>query len=726
MSNAVPTAGGAQALASSVPVNIPLFAPGPIGTPLATGLGGAIGSDYRPARSHLLFVEFAGRLSRLSLIPSATVVSSGTAVIKGTYLFDFDTGQMSGVGEPIHPPYDVWWEQETSTARKLVPESGARLHRLGAVDYAAITHAELLGLAYGTAAIDGSVGAANQLADGTVFAVRTSQGNYAKVKVVAYGYDLKVQWTTWHVDPAYKVLGTGYSQPEDVKVSADEKHAYVTERTGTLLRVDLAAANRASAEVIASGLTAPHQIHLDEARNQAFVVEFNTASPAAGRLVRIDLGTHAQTTVAGGLQGAVGLVVTQDLQFAYVSEQTTGPDQGRVVRIRLDTGHREVIAKGLTAPFFLTWTDPGETGILVAERDPANRVTRIDLSSGVVTKQTVLPSVAFRPSSVAVTSPTELLVCSDQEIGRYQLTASVFHPAGPVLLGIGHVPVDRISRSSPPNPLSDGYADTTADPGYFFQVKDAPFGGTLAVMLNHDRAFADGARFYKLMVDGVEVKQGWTDYRWSTSTNHFEAQFIAPGSAGFYRVRPPSELWYNHWLGFMLDTGGLSNGLHTLAFRLFGAETLASELGSSADAGRSVLVRVDNTVPFVAIDKITHDGAPVNTCAIVSGGTDQFVFTITASESQQHLRDWSLVALWGDNRSGAVASDSYAAHVSPSKKWGGLTAAALPVWHATVAGDPSSTHCAHTFYLTAASRAIDGWNYLYSSSYHKSVTLMVP
>ena len=46
--------------------------------------------------------------------------------------------------------------------------------------------------------------------------------------------------------PSYAVLGTGYTTPEDVKASADGAHAYVTERTGDLVKVDLSSANRAS------------------------------------------------------------------------------------------------------------------------------------------------------------------------------------------------------------------------------------------------------------------------------------------------------------------------------------------------------------------------------------------------------------------------------------------------------------------------------------------------
>ena len=50
------------------------------------------------------------------------------------------------------------------------------------------------------------------------------------------------------------------------------------------------------------------------------------ASP--GHLWRIDLTTGTKTAVVSNLEFGVGLVLSADLQYAYVSEQTTGPDKG--------------------------------------------------------------------------------------------------------------------------------------------------------------------------------------------------------------------------------------------------------------------------------------------------------------------------------------------------------------------------------------------------------------
>ena len=232
-------------------------------TVLVSGLGGAIGCDLRRAQNQLLFVEYNGKLSRLNLFRTGTIVSSGTGVLHGTWHFDFDTGaQVSG-----GPGADVWWEQMTAVLRQLVPQNGAALVNLGPVDFASITPDTLSSLTYSTTPIDGNNDPSNKLTTNDVFAVRTSSGNYAKVKVVAYGYDLQLHWVTYHLDAPYQVLGTGYTNPEDVKASADGAHAYVTERNGDLVRVALANANRPMATVVASGMTAPQQMFLDEAHH---------------------------------------------------------------------------------------------------------------------------------------------------------------------------------------------------------------------------------------------------------------------------------------------------------------------------------------------------------------------------------------------------------------------------------------------------------------------------
>jgi hypothetical protein len=182
-----------------------------------------------------------------STAPQQTVVSSGQAVLRGTWMFDFDAGAESTSG-------DVWWEQQTATERQLVPQGQAALVNLGAVDFDALGLTQLAGQAYSTTPIPGNldrfivedveraelldaeprqlrpgggpflkpigrvppggpvrrrIPGRNDLTAGDVFAVRTRSGNYARVKVIEYGYNLTLQWVTMRpgsAEPLYGVI----------------------------------------------------------------------------------------------------------------------------------------------------------------------------------------------------------------------------------------------------------------------------------------------------------------------------------------------------------------------------------------------------------------------------------------------------------------------------------------------------------------------------------------
>ena len=168
-------------------------------TQLATGLGGAIGSDYVQSLNEVYFVEYNGRVSVIDLVrPPAGTVSQGTIVITGTWIFDCEAGTLGGAGGAG----DIWWEQIDTVRRQMTPRNGARSSNLGLVDFNAITAVQLQNLPYSTTPIPGNNDASNRLVVGDVFAVLTNAGNFAKFKVLSYGYDLKVQWATYKLGPA--------------------------------------------------------------------------------------------------------------------------------------------------------------------------------------------------------------------------------------------------------------------------------------------------------------------------------------------------------------------------------------------------------------------------------------------------------------------------------------------------------------------------------------------
>jgi hypothetical protein len=531
-------------------------------TQLASGLGGAIGSDFRNAQQQLIFVEYAtGKLSALNLFPAAAIVAQSTnTVLKGTWSFDFDTGNESAAGADA----DVFWEQETAVARRMAPQNGAKIINLGAVNFATLTAANLQSLPYTTTPIIGNDDATNRLTVNDVFAVQTTKGNYAKVQVLAYGYDLTIKWVTYNIGSGYTVLGTGYHQPEDVKLSTDGVHAYITERTGDLVRIALSSPNRSAATVIASGMTAPQQMYLDEVHNAAYVVEY--ASP--GRLLKIDLTTGAKTPIAIGLVNPVGVVLSSDLQYAYVSEQTIGTDLGRISSIQLSSGTRTTLAKGLTAPFFLTWADDAEDALLVPQRNPSNSILSVNVTSGATNIiATGLPS---NPSSVALPLPGEMLICCDAVIEEVNFT--LFALNGPLLIGIGLVPFDRVNIAPGP---TQGMANTSVDVDPPYYVDNAPFGGTLPIMVNFQTAANAGASYYQVLVDGVPRTDSWTNYKWNGTANVLQTINISTvgPSFGCYPVHPVSELmlWESPALGDMLDTRALANGLRTIVLNFLDA-----------------------------------------------------------------------------------------------------------------------------------------------------------
>jgi hypothetical protein len=124
--------------------------------------------------------------------PAANIVSEGEGVLRGIWFFDFDAGK-----ETSGPLSDVWWEQQTAIQRQLVPQGSASLVGLGVRNFDAITLDDLQRLTYGTAPILGNADGSNQLVPGSVFAVLTHGHNYAKVKVLEYGYNLKLGWVTY-------------------------------------------------------------------------------------------------------------------------------------------------------------------------------------------------------------------------------------------------------------------------------------------------------------------------------------------------------------------------------------------------------------------------------------------------------------------------------------------------------------------------------------------------
>ncbi|RBL88579.1 YncE family protein [Chitinophaga flava] len=604
---------------------------------LAANLAGAIGSRYLKNKNQLIFVEYDGFISTIDLAPvSATIISQGTTDIKGTWLFDCETGTNVSAGTTA----DIWWEQIDTVKRLMVPQGNAQIINLGIVDFNQITPAALQAYNYSNTAIVGNNDASNKLVNGDVFCVRTREGNYCKLMVVAYDYNLKVQWVTYKLTPTYKRIGSGYTNPEDIAVMANEQIAFVSERSGDIMKVNLASANRAAATVVCSGLTAPQQLWLDEAHMTAYVVEY--ANP--GNLFRIDLTTGTKTALYSGLNFPVGLTLSSDLSFAYVTEQGLSG----ISRIELSTGIKILIAGGLTAPFFLTWTDSTESRLLVAERDPANRISSVDVTKTSNNVNLFIGNTASRPSSIVATQPGSYCVCCNSEVDQYALMAST---GTGWYKGIGFVPWNLITAL--------GKADTTTQPAYPFQFpKDSPFGGTLPVNIDHYNAWGSGIKYYKVLIDGSPRFESWNDLRLNTTNGHYDIiELQKPDINGFYSVHNPAAMYYNSDLGCLLESTTVSNGQHTLLVEFYDAAHV-----QVSSMSNTLLINNEKCVASLDVPLLnTH---PANGCGYLKyiNATDQVTLRWSAAHPQG-FATWSFNIIKGLN--GGVYADSGALFPAP-------------------------------------------------------------
>ncbi len=106
--------------------------------------------------------------------------TSGRTVFPGTFMWDIETDQ---VGSP--PQSDLFFGYATDTERYLEVRPGAGIALVPAGGYETLKGSDLAAMSYGTEkVVDGPE--ARTMAEGTTLAVRTVEGNYAKLHIVGY------------------------------------------------------------------------------------------------------------------------------------------------------------------------------------------------------------------------------------------------------------------------------------------------------------------------------------------------------------------------------------------------------------------------------------------------------------------------------------------------------------------------------------------------------------
>ncbi|MDD5523576.1 MAG: YncE family protein [Kiritimatiellae bacterium] len=529
-------------------------------------------------------------------------------------------------------------------------------------------------------------------------------------------------------------IASGFTHPEDVQLDMAHGLAYVTTRddsgtTGALWRVNTATGIKS---MVTFNLGAPQQLALDIANKQAYVVGYDD-----GRLRRINLYTGSKTPVFMGLAHPVGLAITKDAKFAYVTEQDA---PARVTKIDLINGIKDplAVATGFTAPFFLAWTDASQNALYAAERDPANKVSLVDLITR--TKSDMITGLPLLPSGIAVLSGgTPAYVTTNNNIVKVDL--SLLTTSDPVFMGVGHIPYSKIN---------DGFA-TCMDAACILKVRHAPFGGTPQIFANLTNFVNLGATHCEVIVTkgGVSqpLAQSWYTFKWNSATMQSDQVSIAPAEMGTRYLIPldldpadskwkyRAELWYHPFQIMTWPSG--EDGTYQFQIKIYkkSGATWTDITYKLPAALNNLTLRIDNTPPVVSISEISQGGTIIEACEIVKIGSNAFTFKINAYDPNGHLYSYGLSAMYGDNKSCAVASESYESydptpeiplpppgkHAGEGPLWNGYMNKIVPA-----ASWSAQCNCAYTFYLGVWKRTIDGWNWIMYRDYHKSITIDLP
>ena len=122
-------------------------------------------------------------------------IKKGKTVIRGTWVWDIETNTQGG----LEPGRDLFWQQIRSGpnsrpphVQRLFPRGGAALTVVVDVPFENLSADDLKKLVYSPNPVTNT-----SLKPGTVLAVRTAEGNFAKLKVIGYRVyerDIELSW----------------------------------------------------------------------------------------------------------------------------------------------------------------------------------------------------------------------------------------------------------------------------------------------------------------------------------------------------------------------------------------------------------------------------------------------------------------------------------------------------------------------------------------------------
>jgi hypothetical protein len=474
------------------------------------------------------------------------------------------------------------------------------------------------------------------------YAIRIAENAYTKLQLFrdpTNEEQLKARWLTYQFSEEIRHAGYGYVDPRDIILSRENgmRVAYVSDRRaleGRVHRVPwdmnvhrFQTVNWASLEHCvfrSTTLNEPQQLALSQ--DGVYLVN---------RTALLKLG--CPEPLYDGLVGAMGLLLNEDASVAFVTDR--GPDNtGRLLRIPLrpNSGPPEVLQESLGLSGYLEWADEARTAFYVP-LPIQKQVLRVDnVGHGTPSVSGPLREFSESMPTQAVRSIVRLtermrLVLSEAEAGRLEVDLAV--APGELVLGMGLVPFQYIQQPSYPNApdLGEpglGRADT-ARTSYFFQVDKVPFGGNLHLMLNHKRAYSLGARYYCVRAyNGAETRpvpgiaQNFRDRRWGVSLEgkpgwvEEELPLTRSGEDDLFSLRDPDEQWERPYLGCILHSRGLNDGLVRLEVGFFDGNKVRM---SGLTVSRWVLI--DNTFATVSLPlpRLNGQVKPLHCGALVYG-----------------------------------------------------------------------------------------------------------
>jgi hypothetical protein len=447
--------------------------------------------------------------------------------------------------------------------------------------------------------------------DGTspsVYAVRISTNAYAKLRIfkdATDGNQLKAEWFTYQFEEEVQHVGFGYSDPRDIVLERQNGQlvAYVSDKRfptsnseARVYRVAWDEEQKAfqtvswtstqNAMFRSNSFNDPQQLAL--CRGSLYMVN---------KTALLKVGT--QQPVYNGLVNAMGLLMSEDGSTAFVTDRGGVNGVGRLLRLQLSSS-------GVTATVlnnnlgnislngYLEWADetrsafyvpvPAQNKVLLVSslQDSAPTISghQPEFSKKLLNDE----STPLAVSSIIMLSQRIRLLVGPAEAGRLEVDLDLI--PGEVVLGIGFVPFQFIKQ--PTNPAAPdltepglGKADTSST-GYFFQVNKVPFGGNLHLMLYHKGAHQVGARYYSVRAYNAGeaapvsgIAQNFRDLRWDVPM-YGKPGWVEDGPTlikhngdDLFNVRHPDDLWYNPYLGTILHSPGLKNGVARLEIRFY-------------------------------------------------------------------------------------------------------------------------------------------------------------